>query len=249
MIKAMKQLFRMPKIRRPKYIVESGTYLGEGTTYNTLFAIRRVVKYYPKNVTFYTIEADYGNYRKAKAKLRHEGWIHPIHGLSVDKRVALKFIETDEALLFHHEYPDILIDSQDPIPFYKAEIEGVLPEFGSKDQGQHEPENNVFARLLPVVAKKFPLIILDSCGGIGWLEFQTVMELLFKYRFYIFLHDINHVKHFRSYEFIKHYNNREFRILAEKENEWVLATHFGKGGNPGGRGKKKWGTKKKWKLR
>jgi len=253
LMKALKKTFKQPIHRRPKYIVEAGTYHGLGTTYNIVHTIRRNIDNYPRKFTFYTIEADYGNYKIARHNWRNERWVHVIHGLSVDKRRALKFIETDEALLFHQQYPDILIDSQDPIPFYKAEIEGALPEFASEDQGKSDPENNVFDRILPKVKDHCPLIVLDSCGGIGWLEFQQVLEICGRSRFYLLLHDINHVKHFRSYEYIKHFEGKEFSIKAEKPGEWVYASHFKKainnpgGRHPGGKYKKKKGRKYQWK--
>jgi hypothetical protein len=225
MIGALCIIFKKHKEDRPLSVVESGTYRGEGTTQCIIEAIFKAIggrNLKRWKMKIHTIESDYGNFMIAKENLeQYEKWIKVIHGTSVDVQEALEFIEQDEALLNHEDYPDLYIDAQDPIPFYKNEIMGLLPEFGTKHQGKKIGKNFVFEDLIPEVCTDRPLFVLDSCGGIGWLEFNKVLELMGKLPFYLFLHDINHIKHFRSYEFIK--QTDYFQILNEKEGEWVLA--------------------------
>jgi hypothetical protein len=196
---------------RPKAIVETGTYQGQGTTKIIIDAIRECnFKSFP---AFYTIEADEQNYLIAKNKLKGYDWIRCIHGTSLDVDECIEFIQNDEALLNHHEYPDFYIDADDPVPFYLKEIQGSLFSNGSRGQ------NNVFAHILPEVWDKKPLFVLDSCGGIGYLEFQRVVEMMGRKRYYVFTHDINHIKHFRSYLYSKKCG---WDLIAEREKEWAL---------------------------
>lgn len=207
---------------RVRAIIESGTYHGQGTTAAVIAAVKKShlqLTQYPKMIT---IEANENNYKIAWKNLRqHCGWITVKHGTSVGVQEAIDFMENDELLLNHQQYTDILIDSQDPIPFYCSEIKGQLAAFGAGKMGSE----NLFERFIPKVRNKKPLFILDSCGGMGLLEFNRMIELMGRERYYVFLHDINHVKHYRSYQIIQNDATKRWRILAEKKGEWVLALH------------------------
>ena len=47
------------------------------------------------------------------------------------------------------------------------------------------------------------LIVLDSAGGVGHMEFQITDELINNKNYYILLNDTHHLKHFRGYDIIK----------------------------------------------
>jgi hypothetical protein len=67
-----------------------------------------------------------------------------------------------------------------------------------------------------------PLVLLDSAGGVGFLEFKTVLQILEGSSFFIILDDIHHLKHFRSYAHIK--SDPSFMILGENlQHGWVVA--------------------------
>jgi hypothetical protein len=207
---------------RPKAILEFGTYLGLGTTLVTIRAIERAknekMRNYPK---FYTVEANETNYNEAKKNLREYPWVEVIHGTSVGVDEAIEFIKNDELLLNQEAYP-IKVDAADPIPFYISEIKGELAIFGEGKQG----EEKIFDKLIKKVKDKTPLFILDSCGGIGWLEFSKIMSEMEHENFFLFLHDIDHIKHWRSYKYIIHPDNvRKWDVLGIKEGEWVLVKH------------------------
>jgi hypothetical protein len=214
-------LFRQEKDTRPNFVVETGTYHGEGTTAQIIEAATRAFKKTPYRPKFITIEADEVNYNIAKGNLADRKWVTIVHGSSVPLQDAINFIKNDEMLINHEQYPDICMDAADPIPFYLAETEGKLAIFGGKASG----EDNVFGRIKSDLDGKIPLFVLDSCGGIGWLEFQTIMKMMGDKRlYYVWLHDITHVKHFRSYQEMDQ-NPDKWQILFTSPDRWVLAMH------------------------
>ena len=217
-------------------IIESGTFKGTGST--TTIA-ESVVRNKVDIECFYTIEVDYRFYTIAKKNLKKYKFIHPIWGLSVDQNKAISFIENDDAIKNHSNYPDVYIDTlNNPVEFYLNEINGQLSKTEKKkpfflslfaDSKKHtEFAKNVFATLLPKVQTQTSLILLDSAGGIGFLEFKTVLEYLADAEFIIILDDIHHLKHFRSLQFIRESGN--FKILNESlADGWVVAKYSNTG--------------------
>jgi len=218
-VAAMKELFQQGKRKRPAAVIESGTYQGTGTTAAIIEAIKAVHKRPHLVVEMFTIEPDAKNFEIAKQNLGAAKWCRVIHGSSVDLQAAEDFIKNDEMLLNPDDYPDVYVDAADPIPFYLAEVRGEL--FGG---GKNIGAENVFAALLPELERRICLWVLDSAGGIGWLEFNTVLEMMGHRRYYVWLHDIAHVKHIRSYDWIRMHRD-EWDIIAEKPGEWCLALH------------------------
>lgn len=105
-------------------VIESGTYLGLGSTTLLAEAIIKSKKPYPN---FITIEVDKWIYSRAVRNLEKYKFITPKWGLSVSAEEAEKFIQTDEAILNHEAYPEIFIDHTDnPIQAYVEEIKGHL---------------------------------------------------------------------------------------------------------------------------
>lgn len=212
---------------RPMAIVETGTYLGTGTTEIVAKAVNRMMLRYKfkKRPKMYTIEASYKNYVIAKQNLEKYKWIEAIHGCSLDIEECCKFIKNDKAILEHEKYPDLFIDSNDPVSFYTREIRGRLFE----NDGPKGREN-VLRDLMPEVWSERPLFILDSAGGIGFLEFQKVVVWMGNSRYFVFLDDNKHLKHFRSVAYVRECN---WPIIAEDPNgRWLLVLHPGEPGRP-----------------
>lgn len=211
---------------RPMAIVECGTFEGTGTTQVVIKALRQMVKNKPQLIkmpTFTTIEASEKNCLVAKNNLREHSWIEVMHGCSVDLKEAVEFIKNDKAIFNHEEYPDILIDDlDDPVNTYLQEIRG--NGFGPGKRGP----DNILLRLMPYIWDKRPFFILDSAGGVGFFEFQTVVKLMGDSRYHIFLDNANHLKHFRSKLYIE---RCRWPILFENES-CFLALHPGKSGKP-----------------
>lgn len=215
-----------------KVIVESGTFKGTGSTTTIAEA---VIKNNIALESFYTIEVDYNFYKIAKKNLKKFKFVHPLWGLSVDQDKAISFIQNDDAIINHSNYPDVYIDTlNNPAEFYLNEINGQLSRSVKKKyrfsnffnirRNKDEFLKNVFDTLLPKIKTKSLLILLDSAGGIGYLEFKTVLQYLVNSEFIIILDDVHHLKHFRSLQFIRESSN--FKILNESlEDGWVIARY------------------------
>jgi hypothetical protein len=215
------------------YIVESGTYMGTGST-RTISDI--LAKNKKKVTKFYTIEVDNTFYRKAKKNLKKYPFVEPIWGLSVDPEEAIRFVNTDDAISNHEKYPDVFIDTLiNPVEFYTNEIKGQLSRTGikpglldkifkKKTLSKEKFQTNVFKELLPKIKNSKPIILLDSAGGIGLLEFNTVLEYMGNNEFIIILDDIHHLKHFRSLAYIE--NSQKFTIINKSiQDGWVIASY------------------------
>lgn len=215
------------------YIVESGTYIGTGSTRTIAEILLKNKKTIQK---FYTIEVDNTLFLKAKKNLKKYAFVEPIWGISVDPDVAIKFVSSDDAIANHQQYPDVFIDTlENPVEFYTNEIKGQFSKthakpslwnkiFHRKALSEEQFLENVFKTLLPRVKNFNPIILLDSAGGIGWLEFKTVMEYMNSSPFIIILDDIHHLKHFRSLDYIE--KSQKFSILNKSiEDGWVIASY------------------------
>lgn len=196
----------------PDLAIESGTFRGTGTT----AALVKAIVINRLSTPVYTIEASEVNYRIAKENLAQHPFVTCIHGMSLDVDKCLKFLEDDDFILNHPSH--LHVDSSEPLNFYAQEIEGQL--FGEGQKG----ENNVFDRLfLEIDDDTVPLIMLDSAGGIGLLEFQTVVSELSDVNFYLWLDDINHIKHYRSAKIIE--ERPDVWRVMHKTDRWLLAFH------------------------
>lgn len=221
----LKRLFAENRI---EYIIETGTWLGTGST-------RTVANAIPKDRSpkaYYTIEANPTFHLIARYNLLRWPFVKPLWGNTVAKEKALKFIQNDEVLKNHDQYPDVFIDTlNDPVAFYTAEVNGRL---GSNpvinfvgwlsDTFLKKPED-LLEKLLRQCADSKPLVLLDSAGGTGWLEYQTVRDTLAGKPYWLILDDIHHLKHFRSFQDV---NNRpDFRIIAHSlADGWMVAEHL-----------------------
>ncbi len=163
-------------------------------------------------------------------------FVEPIWGISVDPEDAIRFVSTDDAIANHQQYPDVFIDTLvNPVEFYTNEIKGKFSQinvkpglwnkiFRKKASSEEKFQENVFKTLLPKVRNFNPIILLDSAGGIGWLEFKTMLEYMSNNPFFIILDDIHHLKHFRSLRHVE--NSPKFTILNKSiEDGWVIASY------------------------
>lgn len=210
------------------YIIESGTYLGTGST-------RSVLKAIPANrppKAYYTLEANPTFHLISRFNLMRWPFVKPIWGNTIPREKALSFIEQDEVLRHHERYPDVFIDTLvNPVEFYTNEIKGhwngniILKTVGwLSDHLLTRPEN-LLEKLLREVIDQQPLILLDSAGGTGWLEYQTVRDVMGKKPYWLILDDIHHLKHFRSFADVQH--RPDFRLVAHSlPDGWMVAEHL-----------------------
>ncbi|MDE1905107.1 MAG: hypothetical protein KGH75_01470 [Rhodospirillales bacterium] len=197
--------------------IETGTYLGLGSTTNLAKAFIEAQIVNPK---VFTMEANSESYYKAKDNLKLYSFIEPLFGCSLTMEHINK-IADDEALIHPENYPDVYLDfrdNQDGRQGYIAESIGAGLDNNNKDWKGF----NLLPDLLNMYKHYNPLILLDSAGGLGKLEFEATMEIMKDNDFVMLLDDVEHVKHFRSLEYIKQSSNFE---LVATQNGWALAIY------------------------
>ncbi|MFC1576903.1 hypothetical protein ACFL42_01145 [Candidatus Omnitrophota bacterium] len=224
----VKNVVREEKI---KVIIESGTYQGLGST-------RKLAEAYAEGLSprvFCTCEASLSNYRSAVKNLARFPFVKCLWGNTVKLKEAISFIENDAVLRDHHLISDVFIDdTKDPVSYYKKECRSGLGSAGNESflrQIDHLVRKLIYyqgedllRRLLKRYCRDSPLIVLDSAGGIGLLEFRITEEILRNYSFWLLLDDIHHLKHFRSFARIR--SDPSFELIAyDQDQGWALAKH------------------------
>lgn len=219
LLDAIKRIADQEKI---DFIFETGTYQGTGSTSFIASCFRNSKRL----KAFYTTETNLEFYRIAKKNLKKFPFVKCLYGLSVSLPAAEDFLQQDEVLSNHEKYNDIYIDdTNNPKDFYLNEIRGMLrpPPF-SLSRFFVKREQELIKQMIPSLEGTL-FIVLDSSGGIGYLEFTETYKLLQnRNEFYILLDDTHHLKHFRSKLSIE--KDKNFTVLASSiENGWLLA-HF-----------------------
>ena len=218
-----------------QFVFESGTYLGTGstTTIANLFVGNN-----KKPLNFITVEANLQYFETAKKNLARFSFITPVFGLSTDYFEAVKFLVNDDIFNNLDNYPNIFIDhAETPQKLYLIEILVGLFQaksekevqnttrklFAKKIKSENTFNNNVAAEVLSGIKDQTSLIILDSAAGIGFFEFLHVKKLMTNKKYYIVLDDIDHLKHYRSKEYIQNHPE-EFEVLGLNESSgWLVA--------------------------
>lgn len=177
-------------------VIETGSYHGTGTTRACIEALSEGDPF-----EFYSIEVNPEHYRQTVKNVGKVKGFHPINGLSVSRDL----IPTTSTL---HNVPDhIFIDHEDAHrdDLYYKEVDFDVPD-----------------NMLEFALKKFndhpQLVILDSVGHMGWIEFVYLMDRVLR-PFYLALDDTQHVKHYHTMEFIRQHPD-SFQIIWEVESEY-----------------------------
>jgi hypothetical protein len=150
----------------------------------------------------------------------------------VNRSKAVEFIKNDDVLDNHEKIRDIYIDDiVNPKHFYLNEVSGTPRRLERQSEAcVHIVETLVLeggglaSRVLTPIRENRPLIVLDSAGGIGWLEFSTVVEVMGDFEYFLLLDDIHHLKHFRSYATVRQSDKFEIQGVNESAG-WMLAAH------------------------
>lgn len=167
-------------------IVETGAYDGMGSS--QILA--------STELPFDTIECHGMNFIAAKVNLENFKNTRVHHAYSLKLEEMLEFIKQDDWT----NNPDEMIklgvkfDHENPRWYYTHELNDVVSK---------PPQENQLMNLITNPERQ--LIFLDSSGGVGLLEFQKVRELpkeILKEKL-IMLDDINHIKHYRSLQWMK----------------------------------------------
>jgi hypothetical protein len=185
-------------------VIETGTYLGQGTTK----AVLDGMALHKKPFHFISIEvnpsfADQARKNTGKV-LGFDIW----NGLSIPKGIdnVLSTDVTDESY-----YPNYIVVDHQPknrAELYRKEVDYKVPD-------------ELLKKAVDFMDGKPELVILDSAGHLGWAEFFHLLALV-NHPFILALDDTRHVKHFQSMETIRK-QPEIFEILFETSDKFGSA--------------------------
>lgn len=205
------RLKKLIKENHFKNIIETGTYLGQGTT-SVIASTLKEEKI--TNHKFYSIEVNPEYFNKAQKNLAQSQlgeYVYLLNGLSVPKNALPSEQEIEKTCI--HEIPNnIIVDhkEKDRVRLYSQEIN--LQNF----QGVNTPDNLLWLALCKMDHKP-NIILLDSAGCMGYIEFKYLLSIL-KWPCYIVLDDTKHVKHYKSLEHIK--SSSQFDQVYESDEKF-----------------------------
>ena len=192
---------------RPQKIIETGTYLGTGTTQVIAEAIRDLGL---KGTTFHSIEVKPQHHQAAQKNLARHGlakFVTLHHGLSVPRRLLPTLAQIEQQTVRHVEGDDLFIDHQEheraALYFKETEFANVPDDLLGECLRQWEGRPD--------------FVLLDSAGHLGHIEFQHLLSQLAT-PCVIALDDIHHIKHHRSFRQMQ--ADARFEILVSSREKF-----------------------------
>lgn len=208
-IKALHEVFGVYK---PKKIIETGTYLGHGSTK----VLWDCAKKNPPMAQIITIEVNPFRVQSAREYFISNGMSQDIQiwqGLSIERELLPKSGQIVKAVTEARRL-GLQVDANEDIAptFYEQEI-------------NFPGEDSLLIKAINYFDKRPDLFLLDSAGHIGFREFiylhtQTLSNCL------IVLDDIVHMKHHNSFKFMQ--TNPDYDILdycIEEGTGWCIARY------------------------
>lgn len=175
-------------------IIETGIGFGKGST--LIFA--------KTDLPVFAIECNAQHIGMAKKHLKDYPNVSILHGYSLKHKEMIKFIFKDNV---YEKYPKLKREGGNKAPlFYLQEI------------SCHAPAENLLARLIS--NNKRQLVLLDSSGGVGYLEFKKFMSIDYLKNKVLMLDDVRHVKHYRSVKELKK-KSIKFNYCNSKRWGWA----------------------------
>jgi hypothetical protein len=185
---------------KPNGIIETGTYLGLGTTTAVLEAMN---KNKLKDTHFISIESNYNYHLQANLNLREYldrfYYFRLWNMVSVPYGIIPTSIDNDFP-------PDVITDHVEPKQ-YLSEIDTTRPEDG-------------IGSAMKICGYAPDIVILDSAGHMGTIEFNYLMTLI-ETDFILILDDTKHRKHYKTLKQIK--EDPRFEILKESNEKFGYA--------------------------
>lgn len=176
-------------------IVETGSFQGLGST--LVFA--------QTGLPVFSIECNRDLVETSRGNLKGFPNVKILLGYSLPRKEMLEFIIQDK---IYETHPELYREggSYAPLEYIREISQGRLKQ-------------NLLLRLID--NKKKQLVLLDSCGGIGYLEFKTFMSVPHLKNKILILDDIQHVKHYRSFCELK---RRKIKLHLSKSRRWLWAS-------------------------
>jgi ADP-heptose:LPS heptosyltransferase len=202
-----KRLHELVSTICPRKIIETGTYLGTGTTRIIASALKSSEI---SNARFYTIECDPNRHQQAVNNLSRAGlseYVIPLCGLSVPRPTLPSEKQIFHDTIEHVGNNDIFVDHQEEnrVTLYHRETN--FPDI----------PDDMLGKCLSEFDGQPEMVLLDSAGHMGTIEFNYVLERL-KGECYIVLDDIKHIKHHKSYLQIQ--SDPRFTIVASSDEKF-----------------------------
>lgn len=189
---------------RPTRIIETGTYLGTGTT--TIIA--KAIKSLSIKAKFYTIEVHPQNYVQAKEHLENNNYsVIALNGLSIPRSLLPTIAEIRKATVEDVEYDNIFVDHEPEVRTQR---------YYDETNFRNVPDN-LLGKCLNVFDFRPDFVLLDSGGHIGNIEFNYLISHL-RGSCYIALDDIYHIKHHKSFRQIQ--NDPRFGLITVSDEKF-----------------------------
>ena len=192
---------------KPSKIIETGTYLGTGTTAIIAEALRNLSI---KDAKFYSIEVNPENYLEAKKNLTERGligYVNLLNGVSIPRTLLPSIEDIESTTVNSVQYDDIFVDHKETERTVLYFSETNFPDVRDDLLGEKLREFNY----------KPDFILLDSAGSMGFIEFRYLVNKL-KGDCIIALDDIYHIKHHKSFRFMQ--SDPRFRILGSSKEKF-----------------------------
>jgi len=200
-------LEQLIQLVRPLTIIETGTYLGRGST----AAICRGLAKLPEiRCAFYTIEVNARHYGQALANLAEKGHlprVKPLHGLSLPRALLPSKEAIRMATVDAPAHADIFVDFDEDI---RADVY-------FQETNHADCPDDLLGLCLAACAGRPDILLLDSAGHLGFVEFQYVLSKL-KGPCFFALDDTLHVKHYESLLLVR--RDPRFQILKESSERF-----------------------------
>jgi ADP-heptose:LPS heptosyltransferase len=206
---AIRQLFAE---HRPTKLVETGTYLGEGTTRVIADALRQL------DITeaqFHSIEINHHHLAQARRTLARNGLasaVHLHHGVSVPRGLLPSLEEIERCTVREIDENDLFVDHR--------EHERATLYF--KETDFHGVPDDLLGRVLRQFNGRPDFVLLDSGGHMGNVEFNYLLSQL-EGPCWIALDDVHHIKHRRSLRQIQADPRFEIRLESNEKFGFCIA--------------------------
>ncbi|MBF0519277.1 MAG: ATP-binding cassette domain-containing protein [Nitrospirae bacterium] len=197
-------IFEVFKKYRPKKIIETGTYLGHGSTSIIASAIKDTGL---DDALFYSIEINPDYYKAAIQHLTDNSLIDKVkllNGLSVPRVSLLTKDEIEDRFVRNLHYSGIFVDY----------MESQRAERYFKETNYPDLTDDLLGKCLTEFSYMPNLVLLDSAAHIGYVEFEYLIKRLLA-TCVIVLCDCFHVKHYSSYLYMKTDPRFEFIKVSE----------------------------------
>jgi hypothetical protein len=195
---------------RPRRIIETGTYLGTGTTIVIARAIRDLRL---DSSLFYSIEVNPKHVRRARQNLSRAGLgVEILSGLSIPRALLPSIDQIEQTYVKNVVADGIIVDHEEANRAQLYHSETDFPDL----------PDDLLGKVLAEFDYKPDFVLLDSGGHIGHVEFRYTIDRL-RSPCVIALDDIHHVKHFASFRDLRADDRFELLVASEEKFGFCIA--------------------------